>query len=297
MKHLLYVTTIAALTAIAAPAAADDAAPAPPTTTTTTTTSGDRVARVGIVIGFTLNVDPTAAEAIGGALAEALVAELEVDAIGGVEVTRRLPATGLPEECVSTPACITDLGTRLTADQILFLAVVKVNDGFQVDATFVDVASGVQAARPRVKLGSAKEAGEKFRPQAVRYLPDAKVRAKGTTNQTVIVKEGAGHRPIKPVVWAVGGVGAGALIAGAIVGFSAKSKYDGCNGDRICSDDEKDTIKTRALVADIAMGVGVAAVVTAVVLYVRTPMERPPVVTPSVTPLDGGAVFSLDGRF
>ena len=38
-------------------------------------------------------------------LAEALTAELDVDAVGGLEVRRQLPADGVPPDCVTTPAC------------------------------------------------------------------------------------------------------------------------------------------------------------------------------------------------
>jgi hypothetical protein len=289
--------------ALAGPAHADDPAPAPTSTTATTATDPaaaplptGKVARVGIVIGLAINVDSKITDQIGGALATTLVAQLEVDAIGGAEVTRRLPATGLPDDCVSSPDCINDLASRLSADQLMFLSVVKVRDGYQVDATFIDVATGAVAARPRVQLADPDQAAATFKIQAVRYLPDAKVRDTGTS--TVIVKGNEAHRPIRPVVWAFGAGGLAAVATGVIVGLSAKSKYDSCDsGDRFCTDSEKDSIENRALIADIAMGVGVGCLVAATVFYFTTPLERPPELSPSVTPVAGGAVISFDGRF
>jgi hypothetical protein len=294
--------SVAVLAGLAPPARADDATPSP--TPPPASTGADpaaaplptgKVARVGIVIGLAINVDSKITDKIGGALATTLVAQLEVDAIGGAEVTRRLPATGLPDDCVSSPDCINDLASRLSADQLMFLSVVKVRDGYQVDATFIDVATGAVAARPRVQLADPDQAAATFKIQAVRYLPDAKLRDTGSS--TVIVK-GDAHRPIRPVVWAFGGAGLAAVATGIIVGLSAKSKYDACeSGERFCTDSEKDSIENRALIADITMGVGVGCLVAATVFYFTTPLERPPELTPSVTPVAGGAVISFDGRF
>jgi len=279
---LLAVIAVAAIAASAGPAAADGATHVP---------------RVGIVIGVTVNVDQATADALGDALAAALVDKLEVDAISGIEVTRRLPATGLPDECVSTPVCIADLGQRLSADQLLFLAVVQVGDHYQVDTTFIDVVTGALVARPRVQVVDVAQATKRFADQASRFLPDARVRPSATPNQTVIVHADAErHRPIRPAVWALGGAGIAALGTGIAFGLSAKAKYDGCNGDRICSDADKRSIHTRSVIADISMGVGLACAVAAVVVYVKTPLDVTPLV-PEVTPVTGGAVLSFDGRF
>jgi hypothetical protein len=255
------------------------------------------VARVGIVVSVTVNVEDATAESIGGQLAAALVKKLKVDAIGGAEVTRRMPDGGLPDECVSTPACIADLGNRLGADQILFLGVVRVGTDFQIDATWVDVASGKQEARPRVQLTDPHKAAPKFEAEAERYLPDAEVR--GSNSQTVVVHtEGDRDRPIRPIVWVAAGVSVVALGTGVVLGLQAKSKYDSCNKPEgpFCDDGQLDAIDRRALYSDISLGVGIAAAVGGIVLYFTTPVEVLPV-KPSVEPVPGGAVLSLDGRF
>lgn len=283
--RLALITCACILAATARRAAADD----------------DKVPRVGIVISVTVNIDSAPADDIGAQLAAALVKRLKVDAIGGAEVTRRLPDGGLADECVSTPACIADLGHRLDADQLLFLVVVRVGTDVQVDATWVDVASGKQAARPRVLLKDTHKATDAFVTEAERFLPDAEVRSSSTTNQTVIVNGAAErHRPIKPTVWVAAGVGVVALGAGVVLGLQAKSKYDNCNhpeGPTFCTDDQIDAIDKRALYADISLGVGVAAAVAAVTLYFTTPVEVTTPVTPSVEPVPGGAVLSFAGSF
>jgi hypothetical protein len=255
-----------------------------------------KVTRVGIVVGVTVNVDAPTAESIGGQLATALVKKLKVDAIGGAEVTRRLPADGVADECVSTPACTADLGQRLAADQLLFVGVIRVGAQYQIETTWVDLASGKQAARPRVVLDDPTKAGEKFAAEAVRFLPDAEVR--GKDGQTVVVNTSERHRPIRPVVWVAAGTSLVALGTGVVLGLQAKSKYDNCNHPEgpYCDDDEKKAIDRRALFSDIALGVGLGAAVAAITLYFTTPVETSPV-TPSVEAVPGGAVLMLDGTF
>ena len=257
--------------------------------------SAGKVPRVGVIVDVTVNVSPSVADSMSSSLAKALAKKLKVDAIGGTDVTRRLPEGGLPDECISTPACVADLGKRLGADQLLFMAVVRIGTDYQIDVTFVDIASGRQAARNRVQVkGDPKAAAEVFTQEAERYLPDVELRA-GGPNTLIINKGDAARRPIKPVVWAFAGVGAGLLVGGGILGLTARSSFRSCEPDR-CDQGRIDSIHTRLVVADVAMGIGVAAGVTAVVFYLRTPREKP-VVEPTVTPTPGGAVLSLGGRF
>jgi hypothetical protein len=279
MRSSGVITAFAVLAALAAPAAADT-----------------KVTRVGVVIGIAIDVEPAVADSIGGALAAALADKLVVDAIGGVEVTRRLPAGGVPDECVATPACVADLAKRLAADQLLFLGVLKAGAEYHIDVTFVHVATGAQAARPRLRLQYPQDAKDEFAANAVRYLPDAAVRDTGDST-TIIQQNPERHRPIKKSVWIVGGIGAGALIGAGAMGLVAKSRFDDCDKNRPeCTPGDRDSLKTLDLAADITLGVGVACAITAVVLYVKTPVETLPV-TPSVTPVEGGAVLAFDGRF
>lgn len=268
---------VAAAIAVAALATRADAAPTP---------------RVAILVGETLGVDVPEADALGAALATRLGEKLVVEAIGGADVARRLPPAGLPDECLSTPACLADLGTRLGADHLLVLAIVKAGDGVQIDANLIDLATGASTPRPRLQVADLAAADAAFAEAATRYLPDA-------AERTAIVIGGSGerHRPIAPAVWAAGGVGAAALIGSSILGLTLKAKYDQCNDTgHPCDDATKDAIRTRALVADVTLGVGVAAAAVAIVLYVRTPTETRGV-APAVAPVSGGAVVGVGGRF
>src|ERR1041385_6492147 len=80
--------------------------------------------KVAVVPGIVVNLAPArdarrAAAARPRQRAGALGAELGVDAFGGVEVRRRLPAAGLPSDCVANEACIADVARRLEAQQLL----------------------------------------------------------------------------------------------------------------------------------------------------------------------------------
>ncbi|MCA9674164.1 MAG: hypothetical protein H6709_15605 [Kofleriaceae bacterium] len=289
-----------ALTQLAAPAPAhaDDAA------TTTTTTADATVPRVGVIVELTVNLPPGRADAIAGALADALNRELEVDALGGDDVTRLLPPDGLPDECVGTPACIADVAARLNATQLLFLAIVQVGDDTQVDASWVDVATGAGATRPRVTLHADARAGAVFATQAQRYLPDARRREAG--GKTIIIEGGDGRRApgrdrhLTRTTWITGGVAVAAGAATTLLGLSARSLYHRCERE-ICPQRDLDTLHGRDVLADVGLGVTVAAAVTTVVLYLRSgaAAEAAPAAGPAVgvVPVAGGAVMSLGGTF
>src|SRR5262245_51962671 len=111
--------------------------------------SANRV-KVGVVPGIAVNLDAARVDALSQDLAEALSTELDVDAIGGLEVRRRLPITGLPPDCVANQACIADVAKRLDAQQLLFVVMVDTgsNGAIQVDSTWVDPAAHKSSARP-----------------------------------------------------------------------------------------------------------------------------------------------------
>lgn len=247
--------------------------------------------RVAVIVGESLGVEVPAADQLGAELASAINERLVVDAIGGADVARRLPPAGLPDECLSTAACVTDLGTRLSADRLLVLAVVKSGTGVQIDATMIEVATAAGTPLPRLQLADLAAAPAAFAEAATRYVPGAAVRT-----QAVVIGGGS-HRPVKPVVWAVGGAGVAAIAGAGILGLTIKSRYDRCNDvDQACDDATKDALHRRAIIADVALGAGLAAVAVAVVLYVRTPLESSSL-EPAVTPVDGGAVVGLGGSF
>lgn len=274
-----------------APAHAEDARPTPP--------------RVGIVIELAVNVEPDRADAIAMALADGLNRELHVDAFGGVDVTRQLPPEGLAEECLARLECVADVAARLDAEQLIFLVLVQVGADTQVEASWVDVATGKVSSRPRVLLPTDASAVSVFAAQAQRYLPEAKPRKA----ETIVVHDGAGTIVIGPTTtpremtlpaWITAGTTGVALTAGAILGISARSKYKHC--DTVaggCSDGELDGLERRALFADISFGVAAGAAVATIVLYLRSggdPIETQPVPV-QVAPTTGGAVIGISGRW
>ena len=73
--------------------------------------AADRL-KVAVVPGVAVNLDAARVDALGQDLADALGSELEVDAHGGLEVRRLLPADGVPADCHTTPACVADVAGR-----------------------------------------------------------------------------------------------------------------------------------------------------------------------------------------
>ena len=69
--------------------------------------------------------------------------------------------------------------------------------------------------------------------------------------------------------WIAAGSAAALALSGLVVGLNAQSKYDELNDSCSpnCSEEQVDSVKTRALVADVLFGVAAAAAVTATVLY------------------------------
>src|SRR5262245_28141182 len=94
--------------------------------------------RVAVVPGIAVNLDASRVDALSQELADALSRELEVEAIGGLEVRRRLPGEGLPSDCIVTQACIADVAKRLSAAQLLFVVVVDTGGAIQIDSTWID---------------------------------------------------------------------------------------------------------------------------------------------------------------
>jgi hypothetical protein len=265
--------------------------------------------RVAIVVELTVNVAPERAVQLSAALADALHRELEVDAVGGADVARRLPEGGVPEECLAKKECVDDLARRLDANELLFLAMVQVGADIQIDSSWVSVTTGEVTSRPRVEILADARAGEVFSAAATRLLPHAKKRP-----LAVVVQPGESkptrERDMPLTGWIAGGVGVAALGGGIALGLSARSSFHHCDvpNDEVpldCrGDDARDKIGKRALYADVLTGVGVIGLGTAIFLYLRSEhevaaVEKKPQVMPapatawSVTPVRGGAFAEL----
>src|SRR5262249_34901569 len=136
--------------------------------------------KVAVIPGIVVNLDAARVDALTQELAEALREELEVDAIGGVEVRRRLPHEGLSPDCVANQACIADVARRLKADQRRFVVMIDPGTGgaIQVDSTWIDPVAHRSASRPAIDIATIANARARFASAAVQLLPDAKVRPK-----------------------------------------------------------------------------------------------------------------------
>lgn len=99
----------------------------------------------------------------------------------------------------------------------------------------------------------------------------------------------------------LGGVGAIAIGTFAGLGISGASRYDELKKTCApnCSKDDTDALKTRFLAADIALGVGVAAIGLGAILYVTRarPSPRASSAAVLVLPVTGGGAARFTLRF
>lgn len=257
--------------------------------------------RVAVVPGIAVNLDSARVDALSQDLAQALSSELVVDAVGGLEVRRLLPADGLPPDCVTLPACTADVAKRTNATQLLFVVMVDSGSGgsIQIDATWVDATAGHNAARPAIDLTSFSDAKAKFTAAARDLLPDVPVRVKATAGAasgpgiTTRMTEGVPRHFTTPakITAAVGVVGLGAGIA---FGLSTRSRYHECEDNVVaCSPGDRDSIRNFGLAADAGFVVAVGGAIATAVLYL-TSSEEPRLI---VAPTTGGAAVSAFGRF
>lgn len=269
--------------------------------------------RVGVVVAVSVNLEEDASQRLANRLGRALRQRLRVDVIAGAEAARRLPREGVSDACVVEAACLRELGKRLGADQLLLLAVIRVGDSVQIDPTWVEVASGKTAARERIAIeGRDAPVDEIFAAAAPLLLPDARVRGPVDAEQPERVRAeppGTVRAVARPArarhatagVWIAGGVSAAALVASGVLGVDTYRKYGdleamGC--DRVLCDAARiDEVDSRALTADILLGVGVVAGVSAVLLYAYSGGEAEAAQRIGLGAAGDGFTFTYGGRF
>jgi hypothetical protein len=281
------VVGLAALAALAAPARAQE-----------------QPRRIGIVVSTAVVVTPEEARALAVTMGEALTEELKVEVIAGEETERRLPASGLPEDCVASTECRTDIARRLDADELLFLVVIKVGKRIQIDPTWTDAATARVTSRAKVDINQGADPMQVFRKAAKMLLPHIRVGKTGP--DIVVVTPGAGGTPrhMTTPAWIALGISGAALAGGVVFGIQARSQYNdleamGCKIPDVtspCDQGDIDSLRTKALIADIFYGVSAAAAVTTLVIYLRSdsPAEPAPV---KISPVTGGLTLSFGGRF
>jgi hypothetical protein len=265
-------------------------------TTVATADTAPATARVAVIPGIAVNVDSARVDALGQDLAAALSAELVVEAVGGVEVRRQLPAEGLPADCIAKPECLADTAKRVGASQLLFIVVVDTGVGgaLQIDSTWIDVPSGRTASRPAIAVAPGADPKTRFVSAAPSLLPDAPVRPKpkgvdGRMSERVPRHYTTGAKITTGLAVAGLGVGLG-------FGLAARSQYNECNvqpAAPIGCDDKHASIRRRALIADIGYGVAIAGALTTAVLIAISGEESRLIVEP--TPQ--GVAVSAFGRF
>jgi hypothetical protein len=250
-----------------------------------------------VVPSIAVNVDAARVDALSQDLADALATELAVDAVGGLEVRRQLPVEGLPPDCITKPACISDVARRVGAAQLLFVVVVDTGAGgaVQIDSTWIDPATGKSASRPAIDLAPGADPKSRFASAAHSLFPDAPVRPrpKGVAGEMAPAVPRHFTRTAK--------LTAGAAVVGVGIGIgfglAARSKFKECDvmfPDPSCDGSPyKDALFRRALVADVGFAVGLAGAVATGVLFATSGKESRLVVEPKPQ----GVAVSAIGRF
>jgi hypothetical protein len=103
----------------------------------------------------------------------------------------------------------------------------------------------------------------------------------------------------------VGGLGVVALGSFAYFGLSGKSDVDDLQGCKPkCAEKDVDAARTKLIIADISLGVGVVALAVATFMFVTRPKVEAKVQTASIrrlridaAPVRGGGAFGLAGQF
>lgn len=259
--------------------------------------SADHV-KVAVVPGIAVNLDAARVDALSQDLAEALATELDVDAIGGLEVRRLLPTAGLPADCVANQACVADVAQRLSAQQLLFVVMVDTGSGgaIQVDSTWVDPGTHASAPRPAIDIVTVAGAKSRFASMAHQLLPDATARPKPRTGNLGRMSPAVPRHLTMPAYLAAGATVVG-LGVGISLGVVTRGKYHDCevlaDQGTACTQSRKDAIRRTALVADAGWLVALGGTITTAVLY-ATSGEASHVI---VEPTPGGVAVAAFGSF
>jgi hypothetical protein len=258
--------------------------------------------RVAIVPVAAVNLDNQRVDALAQDMADGISAELFVDAVGGLDVRRNL-RSDLPADCASQPACAAEVAKATGATQILFVVMVDAagNGAAQVDATWVDPATGRTQNRPSVSLTTTNDSDAKarFKEAAEKFLPGAAVRPKpklanGLAIDGRLVQSVPRHVTLPAII--TGGAAVVGLGVGIGFGLSARSKYDTCEANKnTCTDAQKDTIRHHDLYADLGWVTAIGAAIASGVIFATSAESTHVVAAPNDTGT-GGSVFYV-GRF
>jgi hypothetical protein len=259
--------------------------------------------RVAVIPVATINVTGDEAEALAERLRQDLGRVLEVEVLSRDRLHARV-GVHVKDSCMSQPACVRDLGTRLEADQLLFLAIIRIGERIQIDVTWADARTGSSEAREPVRLDSKdlknNVKNDVFERAAPRLLPGAAPRSPEPHSvppdsgpPPAMTSPGSPTSPVTtpPVgvvsdrpetgrqlttgVWIAGGIGVAALVGGSVFGLQAlgtENKLEMCQADPECDvdDEDIDDLALQRDVSDVMFVAAVAAGVTAGILYWRS---------------------------
>jgi hypothetical protein len=257
--------------------------------------------KVAIIPGIAVNLDAARVDALSQDLADALTSELDVEAVGGLEVRRALPADGIPPDCVATPACFNDVAQRVGANQLLFVVMVDTGTGgaIQIDSTWVEPSSGKNASRPAIDIASLTEAKARFVSAAPTLLPDAPKRPKpvigNNTGPKTEMSDAVPRHFTLPSKITAGATVVG-LGVGITLGLITRSKFNKCDATPItCDDDKRSSIRVTGIVADTGYIIAVGGAVATAILFATSGRESQLVIAPNTEGGGGAAIWS--GRF
>lgn len=145
--------------------------------------------------------------------------------------------------------------------------------------------------------------GEANRLVSVSMGPPASARAAAPPAEPPAPTEESGAK-IPLASWVLGGAGLVSLGVGAVFLASGKGDHSdmesGCAKTRSCSQSEVDSAKTKLLVGDVAVGVGIVGIGAAIVLALVSkdePAPKPAATRLEVKPVTGGAFATFGARF
>ena len=249
--------------------------------------------RVAVVVASQVNTSADDSALVARSL-EQVLADRGETLVPWAESHPKLPSDGLPPDCLTNSKCIRDLGKSLGADDLLFLAIVRVGSSIQVDLSWASTAAGLAAVRARIALEAFDDsATDVFRGKIQQILPRTPPAAVAAPTKAA---PAPAPRKITRGVWIAGGISVAALLGATSLGLYAGSLYGDCdeNADS-CSHGELDDIDRTALLGDTLLVGGLAAGITAAVLYYRSSERSRPPLTLQHVP--GGVGLGYHARF
>lgn len=167
----------------------------------------------------------------------------------------------------------------------------------RLDGRPIDVSPGARTVRIEAEGAPAVERTVTLKEGEKNVGVDVVVAIPAKTEVAPVI---ALHRPVPVGAIALGVVGVlgfGAFATFGLLGNAKKSELEACRPG--CNPDDVSVVKTYYIAADVAVGVGSAALAGALIWFLLRPSvpDDAPPATAAVAPVPGGALVSLQGRF